>query len=123
MGLGARANITVPVENLKIVPSFDYFFPPSIPGASTSYMERNGNAHYSFPLENNPKLLPYAGGGLDVGRVSASGGGVTVSETKVGLNLLGGVQFGSLGSLRPFAEMRYSTTYDGQFIIGGGVNF
>jgi opacity protein-like surface antigen len=124
LGIGARAAFELPVENLSIVPSLDIFFPGSpAPGVSNSWMELNGNVHYSFPLENNPKFLPYAGGGLNFTRQSVKFGGISESATKVGLNLLGGMHFGSWGSVRPFAELRYATVYTGQLIISGGINF
>lgn len=134
LGIGARANIAVPVENLTIVPSFDFFFPSSTPGVSTSWWEINANAHYAFPLADKPTILPYAGAGLNFARYSIKFdglggefgdlfGGLNGSTTYTGLNLLGGVEFGSFGKLKPFGELRYSTVGNGQIVISGGVNF
>lgn len=133
LGIGARANIALPVENLTLVPSFDYFFPSTgVTGLSMKWMELNANAHYFFPLAGNNSILPYAGGGLNFTRLSTKfeidmgplfSGEASGSESKAGLNLLGGIQFSSFGSFIPFAELRYSTTYDGQLIISGGLNF
>lgn len=122
-------SIATPVENLSIVPSIDFFFPSSgVSEATTRWMELNGNAHYAFPLEGNASILPYAGGGLSFVRTSFEGevpflGKVKDSDTSFGLNLVGGAHFGSFGSFRPFAELRYNTTYDGQLVITGGINF
>lgn len=128
LGIGARANIVLPVENLTLVPSFDYFFPSSPgPGISVKWMELSANAHYAFPLAGNNSILPYAGGGLNFVRASAKvdfGAGLSDSgsETKTGLNLLGGIQFSSFGSFVPFAELRYGTAGE-QLLITGGINF
>jgi hypothetical protein len=134
LGIGARASIPVPVENLTIVPSFDFFFPSSVPGISRSWMEFSANAHYVFPLADKPTLLPYAGGGLNFARYSVKFdgfggelgdlfGGLSGSANYTGLNLLGGAQFGSFGSLKPFGELRYATSAGGRMILTGGVNF
>lgn len=128
-GLGARAGFELPsVENLSIVPSFDIFFPSSpLSGVDVGWMELNGNVHYAFPLENNASILPYAGGGLSIVRASVEGdfpvGRVKESDTEMGLNLLGGLQFRSFGAMRPFAELRYNTVGQGQLVISGGITF
>lgn len=55
------------------------------------------NAHYLFPLANNPKLTPYALGGLGFIRVSTSGSvagfDVGGSSSDVGLNIGGGLRY------------------------------
>ncbi len=129
LGLGARATFKLPVENLTIVPSFDFFFPSTgVDGASMKWMELSGNVHYSFPLADKPTLLPYAGGGLSFVRVSATVdlgpfGKHTASGNETGLNLLGGVQFRSFAKLVPFAELRLATAGESQLVLTGGVNF
>jgi hypothetical protein len=131
LGLGARASIALPVENLSIVPTFDFFFPSTgVSEVSMKWMELNANAHYAFPLADNPGILPYAGGGINFVRLSSTvdmgplfGGKQSVSDTEAGLNLLGGVKFPSFGKLIPFGELRYATVGKGQIILTGGVNF
>lgn len=130
IGLGGRANIAIPqVANLSVVPSVDIFFPGNggVSGVSSKWYELNGNVHYAFPLPDNPKLLPYAGGGLNIVRFSSKVdlgefGSASGSDTKAGLNLLGGVRFGA-GPLKPFAEAKYETVGLGQFVLTGGINF
>lgn len=128
LGVGARASFTLPVENLTIVPSLDFFFPSSgLEGVSSTWMELSGNVHYAFPLADNPGLLPYAGGGLNFVRsstkVSFMGVSESVSGNSTGLNLLGGVKFPSFGKVIPFGELRYATVGAGQIVLTGGVNF
>lgn len=122
LGIGARANFTLPVENLTIVPTFDFHFPSNV-----NWMEISANAHYAFPLADNPGLLPYAGGGLNHIRskatISMFGFSESVTSSATGLNLLGGVKFPQFGKLVPFGELRYATAGAGQIYLTGGVNF
>jgi opacity protein-like surface antigen len=123
LGVGARASFTLPVENLTIVPSFDFHFP----GNGVSWMEFSANAHYDFPLADNPGILPYAGGGLNHIRSKVEFSMLGISEsytaTATGLNLLGGVKFPQFGKLVPFGELRYGTAGTGQIYLTGGVIF
>ena len=129
LGLGARANFDLAaVENLAIVPSFDIHFPGNGgEGISNNWMEFSVNAHYSFPLADNPGLLPYAGGGLTHVRnkvkVTILGISDSYTATDTGLNLIGGVKFPQFGSFVPFGELRYSTAGPGQLYLTGGINF
>lgn len=127
-GLGARASVALPVEKLSVVPSLDIFFPSTgVPGSSMSWMELNGNLHYAFSVASMPTITPYAGGGLNIARVSSKfdflGEKYSGSDTKAGLNILGGVDFGSIGKVKPFAELRFATIADGHLILTSGVHF
>lgn len=123
-GVGARAMFDSPVEGLTIVPTADIFFPSTGSGVSSQWIEVSGNAHYGLPIEGNSSILPYAGGGLGLVHhsVSISGFGSS-SSTDLGLNLLGGMQFLTVGTFVPFAEVRYNTVGAGQLILSGGINF
>src|SRR5207244_9623329 len=68
-------------------------------------------------LPARSSFRPYGGGGLNIAHASAGpSGGTSVSETKAGLNLLGGTTFKLKGSkLTPFAEARGE--------VGGGKTF
>src|SRR5439155_18212405 len=108
-GIGGRGvfplGSLVPGTPLDGIVSFDYFFP----GNSVKYWEINGNVAYRFRVPARSSLRPYAGGGLNIAHFSATAtfGGVTASasDTKAGLNVLGGTTFRVKGSnLIPFAE-------------------
>lgn len=119
-GIGARANIGLPFPGFKAIASFDYFFPDI---EALDYFEINGNAVYSISVPT-PGFAPYVGGGLNVARFSVDTDlpGIGVSDTRMGLNLLGGAEFGT-GPIRPFAELRLELEGGEQFILAGGVNF
>src|SRR5690348_11139216 len=127
-GIGGRG--VFPLESLfprtplDGIVSFDYFF-PSVPAGTTGhYWEINGDVGYRFTVPRSSSLRPYAGGGLNIAHASASAGGASVSETKAGLNLLGGTTFRLKGSsLTPFAEARGEVGGGKTFVITAGVRF
>jgi hypothetical protein len=127
-GIGARGVIGLeslfPRTPLDGIVSFDYFFPSHPSGTSAHYWEINGNVAYRFRVRRS-SLGPYAGGGLNIAHASAGpSGGPTVSDTKAGLNLLGGTTFKLKGSSRtPFVEARGEIGGGKTFILTGGVRF
>jgi len=123
-GIGGRGvfplGSLVPGTPLDGIVSFDYFFP----GNSVKYWEINGNVAYRFRVPARSSLRPYAGGGLNIAHASVSVAGVSVSDTKAGLNVLGGTTFKVKGSnLIPFAEARGELGGGKTFILTGGVRF
>lgn len=137
---GVGAGISVPLASgslpLRLAASFDYFFPAgeSAAGGGVSveadlnYWEINGNVLVDVPVSGG-SIAPYVGAGANFYRTS---GGVTVdfmgeefgasgSESKVGLNLVGGLRFGS-GGPTPRLEVRYATGVE-QFVVAAGVSF
>jgi len=126
-GLGARAVFGLrslfPKTPLDGHVSFDYYFPSGTGGVDVKYWEINGNVGYRIPKVRG-NLAPYVGGGLNVAHASASFGGTTVGDTKVGLNLLGGTTFGRAATkMKPFVEGRFSLSGGEQFVLTGGVRF
>lgn len=127
-GIGGRG--VFPLESLfprtplDGIVSFDYFF-PSVPAGTTGhYWEINGDVAYRFTVERSSSLRPYAGGGLNIAHASASAGGTTASDTKAGLNLLGGTTFKlKRSTLIPFVEARGEVGGGKTFILTGGVRF
>lgn len=121
IGVGVRAMLPLPAlhPQLAFVPSFDVFFP----GNDLSYWELNGNLHYTFVTEN-ANLSPYVGAGLNVARFSASAspGLSRVSNTEVGVNVLGGLRF-PMGTFSPFVEARVELGGGEQFVLSGGLLF
>jgi hypothetical protein len=126
-GIGARVVFGLqslfPKTPLDGIVSFDYFFPSAPAGVSAHYWEINGNVAYRFRVPRSSSLGPYAGGGLNIAHASASSGGVSGSDTKAGLNLLGGTTFKVKGTITPFVEARGEIGGGKTFVITGGVRF
>jgi hypothetical protein len=126
LGIGGRGvfglQALFPRTPLDGIVSFDYFFP----GGGVTYWEINGNVAYRFRMPPRSTLSAYAGGGLNIAHFSvdlpAPFG--TVSDTKAGLNLLGGTTFRLKGSkLTPFLEGRGIIGGGKQVVFTGGVRF
>lgn len=113
LGVGARLLANVESANLEIVGSGNLFFPDG----NIDYWEVNGNLFYHFHLEENPRVLPYVGGGLNISRVSNG-----FDNTEAGLNLGGGVRF-PLENVSPFAELRTVLSDQDQTVFTIGLIF
>lgn len=131
LGIGAfvGAPFTSMDENLSFVADLGIYFPDD-EGSSRDrdYWEINGNMLYSFPLPDQ-EFTPWALGGVNIGRYSTSRddppdgpGGSSHSETDIGLNLGGGVTFGS-GSTRPFVGVKFELGGGDGGVLFGGVSF
>src|SRR5437764_9606384 len=123
-GIGGRGvfplGSLLPGTPLDGIVSFDYFFP----GNSVKYWEINGNVAYRFRVPARSSLRPYAGGGLNIAHASVSVAGVSASDTKAGLNVLGGTTFKvKRSTLIPFVEGRGELGGGKTFILTGGVRF
>jgi hypothetical protein len=126
LGVGVRAvgnlEAWVPsAKNISVVGSFDFFFP----GTNQSYWELNANGLYRLQIADMPSVAPYVGAGLDIDHYSISSCPATIScsSTNVGLNLLAGTWFKSMGTIVPFVEAKVELRSGTQFIISGGVLF
>jgi hypothetical protein len=67
-------------------------------------------------------VAPYAGTGLNYAHASVSVpelAGMSVSNSEVGLNILGGAKF-KLGQVTPFGEFRVELGGGEEFVITGG---
>lgn len=130
LGIGARAVLGTSeiVENSRAVASFDFYFPDD--GGSQvdlTFWELNFNGLYDFDLETAPVDF-YAGAGLHFAHVSfdidlGALGSNSVSDTEVGLNVLGGILFSTSSSLAPFVELKIELGGAEQFILTGGLTF
>jgi hypothetical protein len=114
-GLGGRIvaglGTSLPLE---FQGGFNLFFPEG----PRDYWEVNGNVWYTF--ETPASGAPYAGGGLNIGRMS--GGSESASDTKLGINLGGGYRF-NFTNTAPFVEARFTVGGHDQFVIAAGVLF
>ncbi|HWO89642.1 MAG TPA: hypothetical protein VNL98_10890 [Gemmatimonadales bacterium] len=125
LGIGVRyenqLNSLMPsMPTLRAVGSFDFFFP----GQGVDWLEFNIGAVYGFSGMSGGAITPYAGGGLNIARVSVDLGTLgSSSNTEVGLNLIGGARFRAMGSMTPYAEVRLELGGGEQFVITGGLLF
>ena len=107
--------------------SFDYFSPSHPSGTSLHYWEINGDVAYRFTVPARSSLRPYAGGGLNIvhasSKVTFGGQTISGSDTKAGLNLLGGTTFRVKSTVTPFVEARGELGGGKTFILTGGVRF
>jgi len=99
--------------NVHFIIGADYFFPGD---PVDSYAELNLNLSYQFG-DMRRAIGPYFGGGLNLARLEAG----PISDTEVGLNILGGLRFRSASRMVPFVEVRYEIGGGEQFVISGGL--
>jgi opacity protein-like surface antigen len=122
-GIGARVELGLPnlfttqgaLANTYLIGSFDWFFPDC---DECTYWELNANL--AVPI-TAASIDPYVGAGLNIAHVSFDVGPTgDVSDTDVGLNLLGGLRF-NLGTLGAFTEGRFELGGGEQFVLTFGV--
>jgi hypothetical protein len=123
-GLGPRIVIADPaLGEFRFIGTFDLFFPDSPTSGDFDYWELNGNVVYDFAITSAPKLTPYVGGGLNIAHFSSSAtGGLGSSDTELGVNILGGMEF-NVGAVHPFVELRIELEGGEQFVVTGGILF
>jgi hypothetical protein len=120
IGVGAFIAIPVPQlsEGFAIVPDFTWYFPDGY-----DYFEINGDLAYFFPVAADSPVSPFAFAGLNIARTSIDLGTFgSTSNTDVGLNLGGGVEFPG-SSLSPFAGAKFEIQDATGFVIFGGISF
>lgn len=99
--IGAEGRINSAAMPVTINPAIDYYF---VDVDGYSLLNVDINALYEFGVDNQA-FTPYAGGGLGVIRSSFDAGGISASDTEIGLNLLGGATF-ETGNLQPFVQAK-----------------
>jgi opacity protein-like surface antigen len=108
----------VPSVRLDLRPFFDYYFISDV-----TVFDIGADALFAFDIHQD-MFEPYAGAGLNVGHYSVSVGSASASDTSVGLDLLGGVNFLPKERLRPFVEFRLSIGGDWKpYDLTGGLIF
>ena len=105
-----------------IIGQVDYYFVDCPSGVSCTWLEINPSLAIPFTTTSS-SVKPYAGAGLHVVYARQSAGGVSASETEMGLNLLGGLKFG-MGGMDAFSELRLGLGGDAeQLALSFGVLF
>jgi hypothetical protein len=126
LGIGGFVGIPLPDidENLSFVADFGFFFPDhhGSERVDADYWELNADGLYRFPLENT-SLTPWALAGINIAHWSYArereGPDPSADDTEIGLNVGGGVTFGS-GPVAPFAGVKFELSGgDGAVIFGG----
>lgn len=102
-------------KDWDLYPSLSIYFP-----SGASAWNLSGDVRW-WPHLSTPNSGLYTGGGLGFTSVSCSG---CNTETRVGLDLLGGWQFKTSSGLLPFAELRAVIASDvDRLEFVGGINF
>jgi hypothetical protein len=115
VGVGARVQLPIDANvPLEFQGSFDLFFPDG----PADYWEINGNVWYLIDTRASSILVPYIGGGLNIGHASTPG----FDDTDLGVNLGGGARW-EFTNTTPFVEARFVIGGVEQFVIGGGFLF
>jgi hypothetical protein len=116
LGLNARVQFGV-AEILVIAPAINYYFKT----LGLNVLEVNGDVHYPFAVGESINVYPL--GGLSLSRFSGFGN----SNSRLGLNLGGGVNFGITDSLKGFGELKTILVFDGDgyspIVLSAGVLF
>jgi len=130
LAFGAVANLGELTQGLSLYPSVTYAM-GSKNDVDVSDLAINANVKYSFKAEG---FTPYVGGGIGLNIVSVTTPAITVpffgtvgggseSETRIGINLLGGAEM-KLGNMTGFAQFGYNLVSDfNHFQILAGVMF
>lgn len=113
------------LQELRGIGEFIYYIDPVDGCDDCSAWEANVNGAIPLKLGEGSADF-YVGAGLNIARVSVSVpsafGGGSASSTDIGLNALGGLNFG-LGSMAAFAEAGIRISGSEQFVIGAGLAF
>jgi hypothetical protein len=118
-GVGGRVRYGMqglfPTLPLSAIASVDVFFP----GSGVTWLDLNYNVVYDFHVASAPRVGPYAGAGLNFAYATGNG----ASNSQLGVNFLGGMDFRTAGRATPFVELRGSVGNAGQLVLTGGLRF
>lgn len=122
-GIGADVRLQIPDIPVQGNGSFDFYFADD----PWTVWAVDVNAVYPFNIDNQG-FTPYAGGGLGITRWSADVEedfiGISVSNTDIGLNLVGGAEFETDSGITPFAQLQLTVAGDADRLgLTGGVLF
>lgn len=123
VAIGADVRLQTPAFPVQGNGSFDFYFADDPWTVWTVDL----NAVYPFAIED-VDFMPYAGAGLGITRLSAGEdtefGEFSVSDTDIGVNLVGGAEFVLDNGINPFAQLQVTVAGDADRLgITGGVLF
>jgi len=133
--IAAHADLGEFTKDISLVPDVMYWsMSKDISGVTAKFSDFaiNANAHYNVAMEG--MLKPYVGAGLGINFVSSTvtvpgflgfgGGTLTASDTKIGINLLVGVNYKLNDMLTLVVEPRYVLSSDfNHLLIKAGVTY
>ena len=129
-GIGAFVGIPLSTihEDLSFVGDFGFFFPGDGDHEEVDgdYWEANADALFRFPIPDL-SFTPWVIGGLNIAHCSGDlghgeAGHDSYSDTEIGLNLGGGVTFGT-GPMAPFAGAKFELGGGEGAVIFAGLSF
>ena len=115
IGIGAFVGYEV-IDNVRGVAEFDYYLKKD----HVSGWEVDVNAEYLFKLADG-KFTVYPLVGINLFGQKVEFMGASDSDSKLGLNIGGGVEFKLMPSLALKCEYNYKTQYDGASFLKAGV--
>jgi len=126
VALGLHLDAGEFVRHVHIMPMVEYW-KVGVSGVDVSDLMLGADVDVDFPVEGG-KLIPYAGGGLGLHFVEfddpLAPPGFDGSDTKLGLNIQGGVKNQVMPNLGIFGEVKYSFVSDeNQLKIMGGFTY
>ncbi len=137
--IAAHSDLGELTKDITFVPDVEYVSTSkSVTGGTLKVSDFgiNANAHYNFQMEG--MLKPYAGAGLGLNFLSSTAvasytdpftgftysGSATASDTKIGINLLAGINYQLNDQLTLVVEPRYVIISDfSNFQIKAGVTY
>jgi outer membrane immunogenic protein len=124
-GVGANAEFFIN-EKMAIQPNLTLFFPESAGDYKFGFWELNADFHYYFLSQDVVSL--YGKGGLNYFTATvkydgpSTGFDISGSDSEVGLNLGIGANF-NVGSILPFAELKFTLGAAEQAVLAVGIKF
>jgi opacity protein-like surface antigen len=129
VSLGLHLDAGTLAPNLHLKPYFQYW---SVGASSGGYNIDNSDVafaadlNYDFPIQGS-RVTPYLGGGLGLHFLSSDAsvpGGTSTNNTKLGIDLQGGIRSIVMPNFSLFAETKYTFISDaGEFNILGGFTY
>lgn len=124
--LGINANAYYPISNkLSAGGGLTYFFPQDTPGATRSWFAINFNGQYLLHSKENLNIYGLAGLNILIQSINFEDNQLEdVSESELGLNLGGGVEYG-INFADLFGELKVAGIGGDadQLVISGGLRF
>lgn len=124
IGAGVKASFKI-TDAIKVSPSINYYFGESVAGVSSSSVGFNADGHYVFDIGNGLSFYPLAGLNVTLSRVSGNRffRNNTVSNTEIGVNVGGGVNYNFTEKLTGVFETKYVVGNYDQAVFSAGVLF
>jgi hypothetical protein len=125
VGLGLHLDAGEIARNVRLSPILEYWsVGVDAPGVDfdVSDFSIGADVTVDFPLQNS-RMIPYAGGGLGLHFLDSNIPGAD-DDTKIGLNIQGGVRNDVMPNLSVFGELRFNFVEDtNQFKLLGGFTY